>query len=105
MVKIKLFADGKLIDSSLLSKKNIEFYFVRNAIRYIFDISNNKKNKKIASKYKEFLNDLAIKSYKDNNTANNLHMWLTETYPLTSEANNIKIFVSSDNYDSYKIDI
>lgn len=105
MVKIKLFADGKLIDSSLLSKKNIEFYFIRNAIRYIFDISNNKKNKKIASKYKEFLNDLAIKSYKDNNTANNLHTWLTETYPLTSEANNIKIFVSSDNYDSYKIDI
>ena len=105
MVKIKLFADNNLLDSSLISKSNVEFYFVRNAIRYIFDISSNKKNKKIISKYKEFLNDLAIKNHKDNRTANNLHTWLTETYPLANSANNIKIFVSSDNYDSYKINI
>ena len=105
MVKIKLFADGNLVDSSLISKKNIEFYFVRNAIRYIFDISNNRKNKKATLKYKEFLNDLAIKDHKDNKTANALYLWLTESLPLTAEASNIKIHVLSSNYDSYKIDI
>lgn len=101
MVKIKIYSGSNLLDSTLISKSDIEFYFVKNAIKYLFEGSKYKKN--IISSYNTHLSDLAIKDPMKNKTTRNLYYWLKNCFPLCENKDRILIQVQRNEYESYKV--